>query len=128
MNESDLLKEEPRLFEQLFSTLYLSIGFEQVKKNKGKPGIDGVSIADFEICLDEELSQLQQELTKRTYQPFLVRRLVKLLQPYLLSVPITENRNPYQATVTVTLGVSTKEKTASLSKTGQPGCTTKASY
>ena len=53
----------------------MSIGFEQVKKNKGKPGIDGVSIADFEICLDEELSQLQQELREWTYQPSPVRRV-----------------------------------------------------
>jgi len=48
MNESDQLIEEPRLFDRLCSTLYLSIGFDQVKKNQGKPGIDGVSIADFE--------------------------------------------------------------------------------
>jgi len=56
MNESDQLIEEPRLFDQLCSTWYLSIGFELVKKNKGKPGIDGVSIADFETRLDEELT------------------------------------------------------------------------
>jgi hypothetical protein len=40
--------EEPRLFDNLCSTLYLGVGFEQVKKNKGAPGIDGVSIEDFE--------------------------------------------------------------------------------
>ena len=62
MNENDLLKEEPRLFEQLCSTLYLGVGFEQVKKNKGKPGIDGITIGDFETRLNEELSQLQEEL------------------------------------------------------------------
>ena len=58
MNQSDLFEEEPRLFENLCSTLYLSVGFEQVKKNKGKPGIDGVSIMDFEASLDEELSMI----------------------------------------------------------------------
>ena len=75
MNEHDRFIEEPRLFEQLCSTELLSAGFKQVKKNKGKPGIDGVSIADFESCLDEELSQLQQELTDWTYQPSPVRRV-----------------------------------------------------
>ncbi len=44
MNESDLFKEEPRLFDNLCSTQHLRIGFEQVKKNKGKPGIDVIGI------------------------------------------------------------------------------------
>jgi hypothetical protein len=55
MNEHDRLIEEPSLFEHLCSTELLNAGFKQVKKNKGKPGIDGVSIADFETSLDEEL-------------------------------------------------------------------------
>ncbi len=69
MNENDLLIEEPRLFDQLCSTLYLGVAFKQVKKNKGKLGIDGITLEDFESRLDEELSQLQQELTDWTYQP-----------------------------------------------------------
>jgi RNA-directed DNA polymerase len=52
------LIEEPRLFENLCSTLYLGVGFELVKRNKGAPGIDGESIQDFEANLDEELSRL----------------------------------------------------------------------
>ena len=40
-----------------------------LRRNHGAPGMDGVSIADFEANLDEELSQLQQELTTWTYQP-----------------------------------------------------------
>jgi group II intron reverse transcriptase/maturase len=75
MNEHDRLIEEPSLFEHLCSTELLSAGFKQVRKNKGKPGIDGVSIADFETCLEEELSQLQQELTDWTYKPSPVRRV-----------------------------------------------------
>lgn len=67
MNESDLLKEEPRLFDPLCSTLYLGVAFKQVKKNKGKPGIDGITLAEFETRLDEELSQLQEELANWTY-------------------------------------------------------------
>jgi RNA-directed DNA polymerase len=69
------LIEEPRLFENLCSSFYLGIGFILVKRNRGKPGIDGVSIADFEANLDEELSQLQQELSNWTYQPSPVRRV-----------------------------------------------------
>jgi RNA-directed DNA polymerase len=48
------LIEEPRLFAYLCSSFYLGIGFIVVNRNRGKPGIDGVSIADFEADLDED--------------------------------------------------------------------------
>lgn len=88
--------EEPRLFDQLCSTLYLGIGFELVKKNHGAPGIDGVSLTDFEANLDEELSRLQQELCNWTYQPSPVRR-VEIPKPdgkgvRLLGIPTVRDR------------------------------------
>ena len=61
------LIEESRLFENLCSSLYLGIGFELVRRNRGAAGIDGVSIQDFEANLEEELRQLQQELSNWTY-------------------------------------------------------------
>jgi len=96
MNENDLLMEEPRLFDQLCSTLYLGVAFKQVKKNKGKPGVDGITIADFETRLDEELSQLQEELASWTYQPSPVRR-VEIPKPggkgvRLLGIPTVRDR------------------------------------
>lgn len=88
--------EEPRLFENLCSTFYLGVGFELVRRNRGAPGIDGVSIQDFEANLDEELSQLQQELTTWTYQPSPVRR-VEIPKPdgkgaRLLGIPTVRDR------------------------------------
>ena len=96
INGMSQLIEEPRLFENLCSTLYLGVGFELVKKNKGSAGIDGVSIQDFETNLDEELSQLQQELTDWTYQPSPVRR-VEIPKPdgkgvRLLGIPTVRDR------------------------------------
>ena len=90
------MTEESRLSTQLCSTLYLSRGFEQIKKNKGKPGIDGVILADFEACLDEELSLLQQELQDWTYKPSPVRR-VEIPKPggkgvRLLGIPTVRDR------------------------------------
>jgi group II intron reverse transcriptase/maturase len=74
----------------------LGIGFILVKRNRGKPGIDGVRIADFEANLDEELSQLQQELSNWTYQPSPVRR-VEIPKPggkgmRLLGIPTVRDR------------------------------------
>ena len=90
------LIEEPRLFESLCSTLYLGVGFELVKRNRGAAGIDGVSIEDFETRLEEELSQLQQELTNWTYKPSPVRR-VEIPKPdgkgvRLLGIPTVRDR------------------------------------
>lgn len=90
------LIEEPRLFAYLCSTLYLGVGFELVRRNRGAPGIDGVSIQDFEANLDEELSRLQQELTTWTYQPSPVRR-VEIPKPdgkgvRLLGIPTVRDR------------------------------------
>jgi|GEM_PF-1050039 len=96
MSDMSLLIEEPRLFDNLCSTLYLGVGFKLVKKNKGAAGIDGVSIEDFEANLDEELSQLQQELCNWTYQPSPVRR-VEIPKPdgkgvRLLGIPTVRDR------------------------------------
>jgi group II intron reverse transcriptase/maturase len=96
INAMSLSIEEPRLFDNLCSMLYLGVGFEMVKKNKGKPGIDGVTIMDFETKLDEELSQLQEELSNWTYQPSPVRR-VEIPKPdgkgvRLLGIPTVRDR------------------------------------
>ena len=85
MSDMSLLIEEPRLFDNLCSTLYFGVGFELVKKNKGAAGIDGVSISDFETDLDEELSLLQQEQCNWTYQPSPARRDGKGVR--LLGIP-----------------------------------------
>jgi group II intron reverse transcriptase/maturase len=90
------LIEEPRLFEQVCSDTLLRVGFILVKKNRGKHGVDGVSIQDFEARLDEELSQLQQELTDWTYKPSPVRR-VEIPKPggkgvRLLGIPTVRDR------------------------------------
>jgi len=96
MSGSDLLIDGRRLFEELCKTEWLAAGFRRVKKNKGSPGIDGVTIAEFESRLDEELSRLEQELEGWTYKPSPVRR-VEIPKPggkgiRLLGVPTVRDR------------------------------------
>ena len=96
MNEIDLLFKNESLFDILRSSESLITGFKQVKKNRGKPGIDGVSIEDFERSLNEELSKLSQELTDWTYKPSSVRR-VEIPKPggkgvRLLGIPTIRDR------------------------------------
>jgi len=92
----DLLTDERRLFEELCKTEWLGAGFRRVKKNKGSPGVDGVTIAEFEARLDEELSQLKVDLESWTYKPSPVRR-VEIPKPggkgiRLLGVPAVRDR------------------------------------
>ena len=75
MRQRDLFIEEPRLFEALCSIERLEAGFRRVKKNKGSPGVDGVTLAEFESRLSEELSRLKAELESWTYKPSPVRRV-----------------------------------------------------
>ena len=96
MSRRDLLTDERRLFEELCSIEWLSAGFRNVKKNKGAPGVDGVTIAAFESRLDEELDRLKAELESWTYKPSPVRR-VEIPKPggkgiRLLGVPTVRDR------------------------------------
>lgn len=96
MSGSDLLIDGRRLFEELCKVEWLRAGFRRVKKNQGSPGIDGVTIAEFESHLIEELSRLKQELESWTYKPSPVRR-VEIPKPggkgiRLLGVPTVRDR------------------------------------
>lgn len=96
MRQRDLFLEEPRLFDALCTPERLEAGFRDVKKNQGSPGVDGVTIADFESDLSEELSRLKVELESWTYQPSPVRR-VEIPKPggkgmRLLGVPTVRDR------------------------------------
>ena len=75
MSSDDLLIDETRRFEELCRIEGLRAGFRRVRTNKGSPGVAGVTIAAFESRLDEELSQLQQELESGTYKPSPVRQV-----------------------------------------------------
>ncbi len=96
MSGRDLLTDEHRLFEDLCAREYLAAGCQRVSKNKGAPGIDGVTIAEFELRLDEELSRLTADLASWTYEPSPVRR-VEIPKPgghgiRLLGVPTVRDR------------------------------------
>ena len=97
MRQRSLFVDERSLFEKLCDQRNLRAGFKAVKKNGGSPGIDGVTIKEFENCLEEELVQLQTELASWNYKPKPVRR-VEIPKPgkgagvRLLGVPCTRDR------------------------------------
>lgn len=97
MRPIDLFKyaEETALFERVCDLEVLREAFLAVKRNKGSPGIDGVTIEEFGDSLREELAQLKKELESWSYQPQPVRR-VEIPKPSggvrLLGVPTVRDR------------------------------------
>ena len=97
LRQRNLFEDERSLFEKLCDPVNLRVGFKAVKKNAGAPGIDGVTIKEFESRLEEELVQLQMELESWCYEPKPVRR-VEIPKPgkgagvRLLGVPCTRDR------------------------------------
>jgi group II intron reverse transcriptase/maturase len=75
MEQCTLPIEAARLFDQLCSTNTLVLAFKEVRKNKGAPGIDGVTIKAFTSRLKEELAQLSKDLQNWDYKPSPVKRV-----------------------------------------------------
>lgn len=75
----------------------LRAAFLRVKENQGGPGVDGVTIGQFERHLDENLACLQNELRQNTYSPL---PLLKILvdkgkgpgEARVLSIPAVRDR------------------------------------
>jgi len=97
LRQRSLFVDERSLFEKLCDDKKLRAGFKAVKKNDGKPGIDEVTIEEFESRLDEELAQLRNDINSWCYKPEPVRR-VEIPKPgkgagvRLLGVPCVRDR------------------------------------
>jgi len=63
------------LRDKVFSLKNLYATFQHVKKNKGKAGLDRVSIRQFEANLDVNITSIHQELKTAIYKPSPVLRV-----------------------------------------------------
>lgn len=62
------------LYDKVYRMENLLSAFEQIRKNKGAPGIDKVTIEEYEKELESNLEALQQKLKAKTYRAKPVRR------------------------------------------------------
>ena len=62
------------LATQLYQPETLHTAWRKVRANKGGPGIDGVTIQQFEANLTKHLHQLSRELTEERYYPLPVQK------------------------------------------------------
>jgi retron-type reverse transcriptase len=56
----------------------LLLAWDRVEENEGGPGVDGVTLDDFELRLDEELQALGRDLRDHVYHP---QPLLRALMP-----------------------------------------------
>jgi len=98
MNKSKQLEFQYQtdLFKDICATETLKEAFRSVKRNKGAPGADGITIEKYEEDLERNLNQLKTEVESWTYKPTPVRR-VEIPKPggkgvRTLGVPIIKDR------------------------------------
>lgn len=68
-------KKVHSLVDKVYSKKNLALAWKAVKENRGAGGVDGVSLADFETNLDENLRHLGKDLRTGGYKPQPLRRV-----------------------------------------------------
>jgi len=63
------------LIDKMYAMSNLEEAFQAVKKNKGAPGVDGVTIAKYEEKLEDNLRVLEQKVKNKSYRPKPVKRV-----------------------------------------------------
>lgn len=74
------------LIDKVYRLRTLELAWKQVRRNQGRAGSDGQTIAKFEARLKENLLKLQQELETQTYRPR------PILRTYIKKTGSTEQR------------------------------------
>jgi len=83
------------LFAEIADVKGLEAGWDRVRKNKGAPGIDGITVADFQRNIAKSLCKLSQELYSGAYHPHPLRSVSiqkKNGKRRQLSIPIITDR------------------------------------
>jgi RNA-directed DNA polymerase len=64
-----------RLFDKVFSERNLWTAFQQVARNDGAPGVDHVTVSDFERQLPDSVWELSDRIKAGTFTPQAIRRV-----------------------------------------------------
>lgn len=72
---SEMGTTERNLLEQILAPENLNAAWHRVRRNKGKPGVDGITIDAFPAILREHLESFRAAVFAGTYRPLPVRRV-----------------------------------------------------
>lgn len=98
------MKKWYSLIDKVYRRENLASAYKRVRRNKGQPGIDGVTVEAYGDNLAENLKQLYHELKTGTYQPQPVKR-VEIPKPdgskRPLGIPTVRDRVAQQALLNI---------------------------
>ena len=63
------------LIDQVVDRNNIELAIKKVKKNKGKPGVDGMTVDELDAHIKKYYSHIVQKLKEGTYKPQPVRRV-----------------------------------------------------
>ena len=69
------MKTDNTLLENMLSDENIMEAYKQVKRNKGAPGVDGMTIDELKGYLDENLEIIKEQIRTRKFKPSPVRRV-----------------------------------------------------
>ena len=99
-----MVKKYYSLYDRMLNEKGLLQAFAKVKSNKGSPGVDGQTIADFAEHLSGEIAVLAHELRQKSYRPQPVKR-VEIPKAgggkRLLGIPTVRDRVVQQALLNI---------------------------
>lgn len=75
MESREQIQHEEKLWEQIFSRSNLFKALEQVRRNKGAPGVDGMTVDELPDHLRVNWEGIRMKLDKGTYVPSPLRRI-----------------------------------------------------
>lgn len=65
----------PYLMEEVLSQRNLNLAYKRVMKNKGAPGVDGVSVDELKSQIHDKFSEIKEALLRGDYRPSPVKRV-----------------------------------------------------
>ncbi len=69
------MKTDNTLLEKMLSDENINEAYKQVKRNKGAPGIDGMTVSELKGYLEENLDVIKEQIRTRKYKPSPVKRV-----------------------------------------------------
>ena len=62
------MKTDNTLLEEMLSDKNIMEAYKQVKRNKGAPGVDGMTVSELKGYLDENLEIIREQIRSRKYK------------------------------------------------------------
>lgn len=75
MKQLNLSQQTGTIMEEVLSLEQLHEAYQAVRRNKGAPGVDDITVEEFGVNLKEELERLRQEVKEHRYVPHPVRKV-----------------------------------------------------